>query len=174
MSRLEAPVRLERNLRYWYVWTFRCINERSDRLEEFCVTNNLVVANTLFQHHPRRLWTWMIPGDRVRNQIDVIMIGRRWRSSLQFVKTRPGADCGSDHQLLVATFQLKLRVRRTHRPPVKYDVDNIPLQFTLEVRNRFSQLLQNSEVEQTPNELWENMKEVVQTSAKKHIPKKKT
>ena len=92
---------------------------------------------------------------------------------MQNVKTRPGADCGSDHQLLVATFQLKLRVRRTHQPPVRYDVDSIPSQFTLEVRNRFSQLLQISEVEQTPNELWENMKEVVQTSAKKHIPKKK-
>ena len=130
------------------------------------------MGNTLFQHHPRRLWTWMSPGDRVRNQIDYIMIGRRWRSSLQNVKTRPGADCGSDHQLLVATFQLKLRVRRTHQPPVRYDVDSIPSQFTLEVRNRFSQLLQISEVEQTPNELWENMKEVVQTSAKKHIPKK--
>ena len=150
-----------------------CRNERGDRLEEFCVTNNLVVGNTLFQHHPRRLWTWMSPGDRVRNQIDYIMIGRRWRSSLQNVKTRPGADCGSDHQLLVATFQLKLRVRRTHQPPVRYDEDSIPLQFTLEVRNRFSQLLQISEVEQTPNELWENMKEVVQTSAKKHIPKKR-
>ena len=52
-------------------------------------------------------------------------------------------------------------------------MNNIPSQFTLEVRNRFSQLLQISEAEQTPNELWENMKEVVQTAAKKHIPKKR-
>ena len=76
--------------------------------------NNLVVGNTLFQHHTRRLWTWMSPGDRVRNQIDYIMIGRRWQSSLQNVKTRPGADCGSDHQLLVATFQLKLSEEHTN------------------------------------------------------------
>ena len=41
-----------------------CRHERGDRLEEFCVTNNLVVGNTLFQHHPRRLWTWMSPGDK--------------------------------------------------------------------------------------------------------------
>ena len=59
-----------------------CRNERGDRLEEFCVTNNLVIGNTLFQHHQRRLWTWMSPGDRARNQIDYIMIGRRWRPSL--------------------------------------------------------------------------------------------
>ena len=59
----------------------------------------------LLQHHRRRLWTWSSPGDRVRNQIDYIMIGRR----LQNVKTRPGADCGSDHQLLAAKFRLKFK-----------------------------------------------------------------
>ncbi len=52
-------------------------NERGDRLEDFCLTNNLIVENTLFQHHPRRLWTWMSPGDGTRNQIDYIMIDRR-------------------------------------------------------------------------------------------------
>ena len=52
------------------------INERGDRLEEFCLTNNLFVGNTLLQHHQRRLWTWMSPRDGIRNQIDYIMINR--------------------------------------------------------------------------------------------------
>lgn len=120
-------------------------NERGDRLEEFCVTNNLMVGNTFFHHHPRRLWTWKSPGDCVRNQIDYIMIGNRWRSSLQNVKTRPGADCGSDHQLLAAKFRLKLKAKRSSAPPSRYDVDDIPPQFTLEVRNRFTQLLKSEE-----------------------------
>ena len=88
-------------------------NERGDRLEEFCITNDLVVGNTLFQHHPRRLWTWMSPGDLTRNQIDYILIGRRWRSSVQNVKTLPSADCGSDHQLLGAKLKLKLKVKQS-------------------------------------------------------------
>jgi hypothetical protein len=148
-------------------------NERGDRLEEFCVTNDLVVGNTLFQHHPRRLWTWMSPGDGTRNQLDYILIDKRWKSSLQNVKTLPGADCGSDHQLLVAKMRLKLKAKKSEAPPTRYDVGNIPEQFTVDVRNRFQELLRSGEEEQTPNELWDDMREVVISAAKKHIPKKK-
>ena len=77
-----------------------------DRLEEFCMTNNLIVGNSMFQHHPRILLTWMRPGDGVRNQIDYILIGLTWKSALQNVKTLPGADCGRDHQLLLAKMKL--------------------------------------------------------------------
>ncbi|XP_072168463.1 craniofacial development protein 2-like [Diadema setosum] len=48
-------------------------NERGDRLEDFCQANDLIIGNTLFQQHPRRLWTWISPGDNVRNQIDYIL-----------------------------------------------------------------------------------------------------
>jgi hypothetical protein len=148
-------------------------NERGDRLEEFCLTNNMVIGNTLFEHHPRRLWTWKSPGDGTRNQIDFIMVDRRWKSSMQNVRTRPGADCGSDHQLLVARFKLKLKVKRSEAPPVRYDVENIPSAFTVDVSNKFQQLLEVEEEEQTPNELWEKMKETVLSEAKRHIPKKR-
>ena len=73
-------------------------NERGDMLEDFCVANELVVTNTTFQQHPRILYTWTSPGDRVSNQIDYILIGRRWRTTNLVTKTRPSADCGSDHQ----------------------------------------------------------------------------
>ena len=72
-------------------------NEAGQRLIEFCQENALVIANTLFQQHKRRLYTWTSPDGRHQNQIDYILCSQRWRSSIQSAKTRPGADCGSDH-----------------------------------------------------------------------------
>ena len=64
----------------------------------------------------------------------------RWRSSIQSAKTRPGADCGSDHELLIAKFRLKLKkVGKTTRP-FRYDLNQIPYDYTVEVRNRFKGL----------------------------------
>ena len=76
-------------------------NEAGWRLIEFCQGNALVIANTLFQQHKRRLYTWTSPDGWHRNQTDYILCSQRWRSSIQSVKTRPGADCGSDHELIV-------------------------------------------------------------------------
>ena len=84
-------------------------NEAGQRLIEFCQENALVIANTLFQQHKRRLYTWTSPDGQHRNQIDYILRSQRWRSSIQSAKTRPGADFGSDHELLIAKFRLKLK-----------------------------------------------------------------
>ena len=92
-------------------------NEAGQRLIEFCQENTLVIANTLFQQHKRRLYTWTSPDGQYQNQIDYILCSRRWRSSIQLAKTRPGADCGSDHELLIAKFRLKLKkVGKTTKP----------------------------------------------------------
>ena len=65
---------------------------------------------------------------------------RRWRSSIQSTKTRPGVDCGSDHELLIAKFRLKMKkVGKTARP-FRYDLNQIPYDYTVEVRNRFKGL----------------------------------
>ena len=107
---------------------------------EFCQENTLVIANTLFQQHKRRLYTWPSPDDQHRNQIDYILCSQRWRSSIQSAKTRPGADCGSDHELLIAKFRPKLKkVGKTTRP-FRYDLNQIPYDYTVEVRNRFKNL----------------------------------
>ena len=81
--------------------------EAGQRLIKFCQENTLVIANTLFQQHKRRLYTWTSPDGQHRNQIDYILCSQKWRSSTQSAKTRPGADCGSDHELLIAKFRLK-------------------------------------------------------------------
>ena len=65
---------------------------------------------------------------------------QRWRSSIQLAKTRPGADCGSDHELLIAKFRLKLKkVGKTTRP-FRYDLNQIPYDYAVEVTNRFKGL----------------------------------
>ena len=114
--------------------------EAGQRLIEFCQENALVIANTLFQQHKRRLYTWTSPDGQQWNQIDYILCSQRWRSSIQSTKTRPGADYGSDHELLIAKFRLKLKkVGKTARP-FRYDLNQIPYDYTVEVRNRFKGL----------------------------------
>ena len=68
----------------------------------------MVIANT-FQQHKRRLYMWTSPFGQHQNQIDYILSNQRWKSSIQSTKTRPGADCGSEHELLIAKFRLNWR-----------------------------------------------------------------
>ena len=90
--------------------------------------------------HKRRLYTWTSPEGQQRNQIDYILCSQRWKSSIQSAKTRPGADCGSDHKLLIAKFRLILKkVWKTTRP-FRYDLNQIPYDYTVEVRNRLKGL----------------------------------
>ena len=104
---------------------------------EFCQDNPLVIANTLFQQHKRRLCTWTSPDGQHRNQTDYILCSQRWRSFIQLAKTRLAADCGSNHELLIAKFRLKLKkVGKTTRP-FRYDLNQIPYDYTMEVTNRF-------------------------------------
>ena len=67
--------------------------------------------NTFFRYHPRHLYTWRSPGDRVRNQIDYITVNKRFRNSLQQVKTYPEADCGGgcDHVPVVTEMRVKFK-----------------------------------------------------------------
>ena len=125
-------------------------NESGQRLIEFCQENALVIANTLFQQHKRRLYTWTSPGQQ-QNRIDYILCSQRWRSSIQSAKTRLGADCGSDHELLIAKFRLKLKkVGKTTRP-FRYNLNQIPYDYTVEVRNTFKGL---DETDRVPDEQW--------------------
>ena len=107
---------------------------------EFCQENTLVIANTLFQQHKKRLYTWTSPDGQHRNQIDYILCCQRRRSSIESVKTRPRADCVSDHELLIAKFRLKLKKMEKTTRPFRYDLNQIPYDYTVEVRNRFKGL----------------------------------
>ena len=84
-------------------------NEAGQKLTEFCLVKALVIANTFFQQHKRQLYTCTSPDGNYQNQIDYILCSQRWRRSIQSPKTRPGADYGSDHELLIAKFKLKMK-----------------------------------------------------------------
>ena len=99
----------------------------------------------------------------------IISFSQRWRSSIQSEKTRLGADCGSDHELLIAKFRLKLKkVGKTTRP-FSYDLSQIPNDYTVEVRNRFKCL---DLIDRVPDELWMEVCNTVQEIGSKIIPKK--
>ena len=104
------------------------------------------------------------------NQIDYILCSQRWRSSIQLAKTIPGADCGSHHELLITKFRLKLKkVGKTARP-FRYDLNQIPYDYTVEVRNRFKGL---DLIERVSDELWNEVRDIVQETGIKTIPMEK-
>ena len=145
-------------------------NEAGQRLIEFGQENALVKANTLFQQHKRRLYTWTSPDDQYQNQIDYILCSQRRRNSIQSAKTRPGADCGLDHELLIAKFRLKLKkVEKTTRP-FMCGLNQIPYDYTVEVRNRFKGL---GLIDRVPDELWREVCDMVQETRIKTILMKK-
>ena len=104
-----------------------------------------------------------------QNQIDYILCSQRWRSSIQLAKTRPGADCGTDHELLIAKFRLKLKkVGKTIRP-FRYDLNQIPYDYTVEVTNRFKGL---DLIDRMPEELWMGIRNMEQRRWSKLSPRK--
>ena len=140
------------------------------RLIEFCQENALVTANTLFQQHKRRLYTWTSPEGQHRNQIDYILCSQRRTSSIQSAKTRLGADCGSDHELLIAEFRLKLKKVGKITRPFRCDLNQIPNDYTVEVRNRFKGL---DLTDRMPEELWMEVCDIVQEAGINTIPRKR-
>ena len=125
-------------------------NEAGQRLTGFCQKTTLVIANTLLQKHKRRLYTWTLADGQYQNQIDYILCSQRWRSSIQSTKTRPGADWGSDHELLIANFRLKLKKVEKTTGPLRYDLNWM--------KNRFKRL---DLIDKVPEELWVRVHNIV-------------
>ena len=89
---------------------------------------------------------------------------------MQSTKTRAGADCGSDHELLISKFRLKLKkVGKTTRP-FRYDLNQILYDDVVEVRNRFKGL---DLIDRVPDELWTDVHHIVQETGSKTIPMEK-
>ena len=111
-----------------------------------------------------------MPDGQYQNQVDYILCSQRWRSSIQSAKTRLGADCGSDHELLIAKFRFKLKkVGKTTRS-FRYDLNQIPYDYTVEVINRSKGL---ALLDRVPEKLWTEVHDIVQETGTKTIPKKK-
>ena len=99
----------------------------------------------------------------------IFFCSQRW-SSIQSAKTRPGADCGSDHQLLIVKFRLKLKKVGEVTRPFRYNLNQIPYDYKVEVTNRFKGL---DLIVRVPDELWTEVHNIVQEAVTKIIPQKR-
>ena len=99
-----------------------------------------------------------------------MLCSKSWRSCIQSAKTRLGADCGSDHELLIAKFRLKLKKVGKTTGQFRYDLNQIPYDYTVEVTNRFKGL---DLIDRVTEELWTEVHDIIQEEGIKTIPKKK-
>ncbi len=133
-------------------------NEAGEQLIDFCTRNQLAVMNTFFQNHKRKLYTWTSPNGIHKNQIDFICVCQWWISSIITVKTKPGVDCGTDHELLMCKFKIKLRKKRRQPLAPKFDLTSITQVFWNSLHNRFSVL---DTTDKEPEELWMDIRTTV-------------
>ena len=158
-------------------------NDRGLRLLEFASSQRLTIANTLYPHKLSRRTTWHAPNGRTHNQIDFILTPRRFKSSINRAKTRtyPGADIGSDHDLVLMTMKLRLKKKpHTANPRIKFDLERLKDPdvadiFQARLGGRFAAL---SVLDTDLNTLATDLNEVVRVTAeevlgrqrKKHRP----
>ena len=147
-------------------------DDRGERLEQFCIDNNLIIANTMFKQPKRRLYTWKSPGDIYRRQIDYIMIRKRFRNTLRQVRTYPGADIGSDHNPVVASVEIKLKrvkKREKYQPSLPdytaLKQKDVQQQFAIKVQNRYESLMSEGteqSQEDNTNKEWKHLKKSIE------------
>ena len=147
-------------------------NDRGDRWVQWCESNDMVIMNTFFKEHPRRVYTWKSPGDSSRNQIDYITINDRFKRAVKHAKTYPGADCGSDHIPVVAKIQCKLKKLKKGKKIQKLDYEKlynpeIRMNYSVHVENRFETLIDEGE-----EITWDSMRNILIETAEVYCPKK--
>ena len=140
------------------------MNENGLLFAEFCEEHELVIGGTMFQHKEVHRYTWESPDGLTRNQIDHIAVCRRWAASLQDVRTRRGADVGSDHMLVVAKVKLSLRkkpkvVMRKKLNVEKFKVQEVVEEFRVRLSNRF-EVLEGLEIEDVDS-YWSEVKDAL-------------
>eukprot|EP00112_Aurelia_sp_Birch-Aquarium-sp1_P004263 Seg1481.3 transcript_id=Seg1481.3/GoldUCD/mRNA.D3Y31 product="Craniofacial development protein 2" protein_id=Seg1481.3/GoldUCD/D3Y31 len=121
-------------------------NDRSDKWSEWCKEKNQIILKTVFQQHPRRLWTWKSPRGNVKNQIDYVTINKRYKNAVKGVKCYPGADYGSGHSLLARWMKMELRRLKKGNMIPRYQFEvlannrEIQENYNVVVRNRYEGL----------------------------------
>ena len=151
--------------------------DNGERLLSCCSVNKLKIGGSIFQHKSIHKGTWRSPDGRIVNQIDHICFPTRWASSLRDVRVYRGADVASDHYLLIAAIQLKLKccTKKKSREIVAVEKllrPEIGKEFELAVKNRFTALdtLEAEDNEETNEEsvehTWDMFKDNIMKVAK--------
>ena len=136
-------------------------NDNGVRLVNFATSKNLVVKSTMFPHHSIHKYTWTSPDGNTHNQIDHVLIDRRRQSSVLDVRSFRGADCDSDHYLVVAKLRERLAVNK--KAAQKFEGEKLNLRklnelevnekYQIEITNRFA-ALENLDVDEDGNRAW--------------------
>ena len=158
-------------------------NDRGLRLLEFACSQRLTIANTLYPHKLSRRTTWHAPNGKTHNQIDYVLTPRRFKSSINRAKTRtyPGADVGSDHDLVLLNFKIRLKKKnQPNQPRIRFDLDKlkdpeIVEVFQAQLGGRFAALsLLDGDIDALTNNFNETVlktaEEVIGRQRKKHQP----
>ena len=143
-------------------------NERGERLLEFALRQDLLICNTKFQQKDCRKWTWKSPDGRTTNMIDLILIDKRWSTSVRLCRSFQGADIASDHSLVLCNVKLKLKwlprriyVKRRNLEILKNEEKSA--EYATEIENRIaSEMLEGMKVNQKTQILNKIVKQVVE------------
>ena len=146
-------------------------NERGERLIEFCRSRKLMVCNTWFKQPKRRRYTWKKPGDTGRFQIDYILVRQRYRNGVKCTKSLPGADCNSDHNMVMMGMAVKLKRMTKARKQMKWDIDNLRRKES-EFRE-YIELKIHREDSRDVEKRWGDFKQVIHEAATTVVGRKK-
>ena len=154
-------------------------NDNGVRLVNFATSKNLIVKSTTFPHKDIHKYTWTSPDGLTHNQIDHILIDKRRHTSIVDIRTFRGADCNSDHYLVIGTLRERLSVAKRVEQQVNIRRFNIPKlkdvetkqQYQVEISNRFAALESSDEVgkELDVNSVWENIRDNIKIAAEQSI-----
>jgi len=151
-------------------------NDNGVRIVNFATSKNLAVKSMMFPHQKIHKYNWTFPDGKTHNQIDNILIDRRWHLGVLDVRSFRAADCDTDHYVVVAKFRKRLAVSK--QAAQRFDGERFNLrqlnelevrkQYQIELTNRFA-ALENLSDDEDINRAWENIKENIKTSAKESM-----
>ena len=149
------------------------------RLVNFATSKNLIVKSTTFPHKDIHKYTWTSPDGLTHNQIDHILIDKRRHTSIVDIRTFRGADCNSDHYLVIGELRERLSVAKRVEQQVNITKFNIlklkdeeaKQNYQVEISNRFATLESSDEVEKEldVNSVWENIRDSIKIAAEQSI-----
>jgi len=146
-------------------------NDRGDQLLEFCAKHKLIITNTCFNHLKRRRYTWKMPGDINRYQIDYIMVKNRFRNKVKESRSYQGTDINSDHNLVMMKCNLKFKKITCKKKMVQWQVKNLKDEKS---RKQYSECTNEVTIEdplepQNIEERWQNLKQTITKIAVKTL-----
>ena len=149
-------------------------NDNGERFKLFCSHTGFSIANTFFKHKLIHKYTWVSPDSKTKNEIDYVCINDRWRSAITDVRSYRGADCGSDHQLLITRLRLRFKRLPKKQIPKAFDVGKLKENTVLEqyqqtLSAKFESIVMHNQID----ERWQQFKDIVTDVAEETIGRRR-